>query len=220
MNYPNDMFVRTIDYAVLKPTATEADVRREARYAATMNFASLCTYPQYVKAAAEELEGSSTIPSAVIGFPLGNFPAFVKIKEAEFALEQGARELDVVINQASFATEDYGYVKSEIWELAQITHNNDALLKVIIETCYLNTAKMKLACLLAEQGGADYVKTSTGFGTKGADLFLTNVIVLVVDGKMGVKASGGIKTRERAEEFIKMGCSRLGIGSAIKDIMK
>jgi len=220
MNYPNDMFVRTIDYAILKPTTTEADVRREARYAATMNFASFCTYPQYIKAAAEELEGSSTVPSAVIGFPLGNFPAFVKVREAEFALQNGARELDMVMNIASFANEDYGYVKSEIWELAKVTHDNDALLKVIIETCYLNTTKMLLACLLAEQGGADYVKTSTGFGTEGAELFKTNVMVLNVDGKMGVKASGGIKTRERAEEFLKMGCARLGIGSAIKEIMK
>jgi len=220
MNYPNDMFVRTIDFAALKPTVTEADVRNEARYAREMNFASLCTYPQYMKAAAEELEGSQVAPSAVIGFPLGNFPAFVKVREAEFALQQGARELDMVMNLASFATEDYGYVKSEIWELAQLTHAHEAILKVIIETCYWNTQQTLMACFLAKEGGADYVKTSTGFGSAGADWYQTNVMILNVGDSMGVKASGGIKTREQAEEFIRMGCSRLGIGSAIKKIMK
>jgi len=220
MNYPNDMFVRTIDYAALKPTVTDVDVRNEAKYALKMNFASLCTYPQHIKAAAEVLEGSPVVPSAVIGFPLGNFPAFTKVSEANFALEQGARELDMVMNLASFASEDYGYVKAEIWEVVQAAHAADAIVKVILETCYWNTQQVILACLLAEQGGADFVKTSTGFGPKGADPFTTNVMILNVDGKMGTKASGGIKTREQAEEFIRMGCTRLGIGSAIKEIMK
>jgi len=218
---PNDLFVRLIDYAALKTTVTADDVIREAKYALEMNFASFCTYSQYMAAVSKVLADSEVRPSAVIAFPNGNVPCSLKVAEAHYALEAGAKELDMVMNLAAFASGYYDYVQNEIAEVVQVAHAADALVKVIIETCHWNTSEVHLACMLVEQAGADYVKTSTGFAHEGAEFFRTQLMCMAVQNRgLGVKASGGIKTREQAEQFAKMGCSRLGIGSAIKDIMR
>lgn len=217
---PNDVLVRLIDYAALKTTVTRDDVIREAEYALEMNFASFCTYPQYMSVASDILKGSKVRPSAVIAFPNGNSPCKLKVAEAMYALEEGATELDMVMNLAAFAGKNYDYVKKEIATIVEVAHAANALIKIIVESCHWNTSKLTLACMLVEQGGADFVKTSTGCASEGADIFRTQLMCLIMQNRVGVKASGGIKTREQAECFAKMGCSRLGIGSAIKDILK
>lgn len=217
---PNDLFVRLIDYATLKTTMTRDDAIHEANYALEMNFASFCTYPQFMAVVSDVLKGSKVRPSAVIAFPNGNSPCQLKVAEAMYALEEGATELDMVMNLAAFAGRNYDYVQKEIAAVVEVAHAANALVKVIIESCHWNTTNLTMACMMVEQGGADFIKTSTGFAHEGADLFRTQVMCLTLQNRVGVKASGGIKTREQAERFAQMGCTRLGIGSAIKDIMR
>lgn len=217
MDISNEYFVRLVDFASLNPTMGELQIRNDAEYAKEMNFASFCTYPQHMELVAKVLEDSDVKPSAVIGFPLGNFPAFTKRSEAQFALAEGAEELDMVINLSSFRDGVYGYIRQEIMQIVEVAHEADALVKVILETCHWNTDQLYMACQLVKEAGADFVKTSTGFAHEGADIMRTYILLQCVEGSgVGVKASGGIKTRAQAEEYIKMGCTRLGIGSAIK----
>jgi len=169
---------------------------------------------------ARVLKGSKVAPSAVIAFPNGNFPPKMKVAESVYALDGGATELEIVMNLSAFASEYYAYVKEEIAAVVEVAHAKNALVKVIIESCHWNTQLLTLACLLVGDGGADFVETSTGFAHGGADWFKTQVMCMSVKQPLGVKASGGIKTRERAEQYAQMGCARLGIGSAIKDIMR
>jgi len=217
MDISNDYFVRLIDFATLHPTMGETQIRNDAEYAKEMNFASFCTYPQHMKLVSKILEDSDVKPIAVIGFPFGNFPAFTKKSEAKFALAGGARELDMVMNLSAFRDGVYGYIKQEIMQIVELAHEADALVKVILETCHWNTDQLYMACQLAIEAGADFIKTSTGFAHEGADIQRTYIMLFCAEGRgVGVKASGGIKTRGQAEEYIKMGCTRLGIGSAIK----
>ncbi|KNY27111.1 deoxyribose-phosphate aldolase [Pseudobacteroides cellulosolvens] len=209
----NKLIAKTIDHAVLKPDATDADVERECNIALRFDVASVCVKPCHVKLAHSFLKGSDVMVSTVIGFPHGGTTTACKVAEAFEAIEHGALELDMVINIGKLLSGDYIYVKNDIEAVAKAAHSKNVILKVIIETSLLDDENKKIACRLSEEAGSDYVKTSTGFNGSGA---APNDIVLmknVVGPHIKVKASGGIKTLDQAIGFIELGCHRLGTSS-------
>ena len=207
------IIAKTIDHAVLKPEATDLDVERECAVALKYDIASVCVKPCHVKLAAKLLKDSSVKVSTVIGFPHGGTTTAAKVAEALDAIENGASELDMVINMGKLLSGDYSYVKEDIEAVAKAAHSKNVILKVIIETALLDDEKKKVACRLSEEAGADYVKTSTGFNGSGAT---PDDIVLMknsVGPNVRIKASGGIKTLDQAIKFIELGCHRLGTSS-------
>ena len=209
---PNDI-AATLDYAVLKPTDTLLEVRNACQLARQWKFASVCIRPDYVTYAAECLKGSDIKLGTVVGFPLGYTPWFIKAEETDLAFANGATEIDMVMNLGRLKARQYIRVEDDIERVARATKSHGALLKVILETCLLTLEEIEIACKLAHQAGADYVKTSTGFSKAGATPLVVQVMLDTVGNTMGVKASGGIKTRDQAVGYLTQGCKRLGVSS-------
>lgn len=203
-----------IDHTLLKATATIDDVKQLCREAKEHDFYAVCVNGCYVELARTELENSDVKVAAVIGFPLGAMSTRSKIEEAKACVEDGADEIDMVINVGLLKSGRYKIVENEIAGIKKAIGN--AVLKVIIETCYLSEEEKKLACRAAMNAGADFVKTSTGFGTGGATLEDVKLMKEVVGDKLQIKASGGIKDAETAKEYIDLGVSRIGTSSGIK----
>ncbi|WP_435354519.1 deoxyribose-phosphate aldolase [Emticicia sp. SJ17W-69] len=204
-----------IDHTLLKPTATEMDFRKLCEEIYQNSFYSACVPPYYVAFVKELLEYSDAKVCTVIGFPLGYQTTKVKIEEAQKALQDGADELDMVMNISAFKSMAYKTVKQEIKLLTDLTHSQNALLKVIIETAYLDNFDIRIACEICEEAGADFVKTSTGFANKGADLEQVKLMREVLPNNIQIKASGGIQTYEQATAFIEAGATRLGTSSGV-----
>ncbi len=204
-----------IDHTNLRPTATETDIRQLCVEAYENQFRAICLPPSYVLYASDILTGTPIKVCTVIGFPLGYNGLAVKVAEAEKALEDGATELDMVINLTRFKSMAYLSVREEIATLARVAHGKGALLKVIIETAYLDDNEIRIACELCIEAEADFVKTSTGFATTGADLAQVKLIRSLLPDTIQVKASGGIKTYEQAQAFIDAGATRLGTSSGV-----
>ena len=204
-----------IDHTLLKPTATEMDFRKLCEEIYQNNFYSACVPPFYVGFVKELLKYSEAKVCTVIGFPLGYHSTEVKIAEAQKALTEGADELDMVMNINAFKSMAYETVKQEIIVLADLAHSRNTLLKVIIETAYLDNFDIRIACEICEEAGADFVKTSTGFAPKGADIEQVKLIREVLPSTVQIKASGGIQTYEQAMAFIEAGASRLGTSSGV-----
>lgn len=205
-----------IDHTLLAATATESQIRNLCEEAKEHEFFAICVNSSYVALAREVLKDSKVKLASTIGFPLGAASASSKIQEAKKAILEGAEEIDMVINIGFFKDGKYDEVQSEILELKEAIGNN--LLKVIIETCYLSDTEIEKASELVIQGGADYVKTSTGFGTRGASLNDIKIMKKVVGDKIKIKASGGIRDAETARQYIQLGVSRIGTSSGIKII--
>lgn len=206
---------RYIDHTLLKPTATEMDFRKLCEEIYQNSFYSACVPPFYVSFVKELLEYSDAKVCTVIGFPLGYHSTETKITEAQKALADGADELDLVMNINAFKSMAYETVKQEIKAIAEIAHEKKALLKVIIETAYLDNFDIRIACEICEEAGADFVKTSTGFAPKGADIEQVKLMREVLPGNIQIKASGGIQTYEQAMAFIEAGATRLGTSSGV-----
>lgn len=204
-----------IDHTLLKPTATEMDFRKLCEEIYQNSFYSACVPPFYVSFVKELLEYSDSKVCTVIGFPLGYHSTETKITEAQKALADGADELDMVMNINAFKSMAYETVKQEIKTLAEIAHDKNALLKVIIETAYLDNFDIRIACEICEEAGADFVKTSTGFAPKGADIEQVKLMREVLPSNIQIKASGGIQTYEQAMTFIEAGATRLGTSSGV-----
>ncbi len=204
-----------IDHAVLKPDATDSDVERECAIAMKYKVASICVKPSHVEYAANILKGSSVKVSTVIGFPHGTTTTRCKLAEAQEAIENGASELDMVVNIGKLLSRDFDYVEKDIRSVVDEAHSKGAIVKVILETALLNDEMKVAACKISDKCGADYVKTSTGFNGRGADLADITLMRSSVSDKVGIKASGGIKNFEQAVEFAKAGCTRLGTSSTI-----
>ncbi|WP_297794537.1 deoxyribose-phosphate aldolase [uncultured Eudoraea sp.] len=205
---------RFIDHTLLKPTATPKAIRQLCTEAKDFKFYAVCVNSCYVPLVAEELKGTGIKIASVIGFPLGAMSSEAKLYEAEYAIKHGADEIDMVINLGLLKSGEYELVKEEI---SKIKHGiGPRVLKVIIETCYLTTEEKKTASKLVLEAKADYVKTSTGFGTGGATFKDIELIKNVVQNRIRIKASGGIKDLISAERYIDMGVSRLGTSSGIK----
>ncbi|WP_371731582.1 deoxyribose-phosphate aldolase [Thermococcus sp. MV11] len=209
---------RYIDHTNLKPYATKDDIIKLCDEAIEYNFYAVCVNPYRVRLAKEYLreKKADVKVASVIGFPLGATPTEVKVFEAKRALEDGADELDMVINIGAMKDRDYDYVKRDIEEVVKVAHEKGAKVKVIIETCYLTEEEKVKACELAKEAGADFVKTSTGFGTGGATVEDVRLMRKVVGPEMGVKAAGGIRTYEQALAMIEAGATRIGTSSGVK----
>ncbi|AEV67319.1 deoxyribose-phosphate aldolase [Acetivibrio clariflavus] len=202
-----------IDHAILKPEATDSDLEKECAIAAKYNVASVCVKPSHVKYAAELLKNSSVKVSTVIGFPHGTTTTKCKVAEAREAIENGAVELDMVLNIGKLLSRDFDYVEKDIKSVVDEAHSKGVIVKVILETALLDEEMIAVACKIAEKCGADFVKTSTGFNGRGASLDDIKIMKNSVSDKVGVKASGGIKNFEQAVAFVEAGCTRLGTSS-------
>lgn len=210
---------RYIDHTLLKPEATPDDIKRLCQEAAQYNFYSVCVNPPYVKLAADtlkELNANSVKVAAVCGFPLGASTTSAKVYEASEACDNGAAEIDMVINVGLLKAGCDDKVKEDISQVSEAVHSKGGILKVIIETCLLNDTEKTVACLLAVDAGADFVKTSTGFSTGGATTDDVSMIKELVKDKAKVKASGGIRDRETALAMINAGADRIGASASIK----
>jgi deoxyribose-phosphate aldolase len=203
-----------IDHTILKASATKDDIKTLCAEAREHSFFSVCVNSCWVPFALKDLAGSDVKVCSVIGFPLGAMSREAKIAEAKSAIDSGADEIDMVINVGFLKSGMDAEVREEIRAIKQAIGSR--VLKVIIETCYLDDAEKKRACELSVAAGADFVKTSTGFGTGGATYEDVQLMLDTVAGKAKVKASGGVRDAEAAEKYVAMGVSRLGTSNGIK----
>ena len=206
-----------IDHTILKATASSADVQKLCEEAIEHEFYSVCVNGCYVADAKHLLQGTDVKVAAVVGFPLGAMTTAAKVFEAKEAVENGASEIDMVINVAKLKDGEFEYVENEIRQIKEAIGDN--VLKVIIETCYLTDEEKVKACELSLAAKADFVKTSTGFGTDGATYEDVKLMKSVVGDNAKVKASGGVRDKETAQKYINLGAERLGTSSGI-DIVK
>ncbi len=204
-----------IDHTWLKPEATRADITRLCHEAQTHGFAAVCVNPIWVSHAARILAGCSTAVCTVIGFPLGATTTEVKVYEARQALEHGAREIDMVIAVGQLKEQNFSFVEADIQAVVNMAHQYAALCKVIIETALLTHDEKVQACTILQAAGADFVKTSTGFSQGGATVSDVTLLRQSVGPTIGVKASGGIRSREAAEQLIAAGATRLGTSNGV-----
>lgn len=205
-----------IDHTILKASATEEMIKALCQEAIKYNFASVCINPGFVKFAAKELSGTDVKVCTVIGFPLGANSPETKAFEAAKAVEDGAQEIDMVINVGMLKSGNHKYVADEISGVVKAS--KDALVKVIIETCFLTDEEKVIVCRLAKNAGAHFVKTSTGFGTGGATAADVALMSKTVGASMGVKASGGIRSLSEALAVIEAGANRIGTSSGVSII--
>ncbi len=214
---PQDQSVAPmIDHTILKPEATHDQIAQLCYEARKYQFASVCINPTNVKLCADLLEGSGVEVCTVVGFPLGATPTEVKVFEAQQAIQGGATEVDMVINVGALKSRDYELVEQDIAAIARVCHANNAILKVIIEAALLTDEEKVVACQLSKMAEADFVKTSTGFGPGGATPEDVALMRRVVGPTIGVKAAGGIRTREDAEKMIAAGANRIGASASVK----
>ena len=204
---------KTIDHTILNPDATKDEVIKVIDEAKAYDFASVCLEPCWVTLAAERLADSEVKVCTVIGFPLGANTKTVKAFEAKEAVENGAGEVDMVLNVGALKSGEYDMVLEDMKAVREAA--KDAVVKVILETCLLTDEEKKKACALAKEAGMDFVKTSTGFSTAGATTDDVKLMREAVGDAMGVKASGGIRDRETAEAMIAAGASRIGASKSI-----
>ena len=204
-----------IDHTLLKPEAAHTDITRVCDEAREYQFASVCINPCWVILAAELLDGSPVHVCTVIGFPLGANDSRTKISEADLALTQGAKEIDMVQNIGALRSRDYHRVYKEIGDLADVAHSYGGFLKVILETYLLTYEEKVTACRLAQQSGADFVKTSTGFSAGGATVPDVELMRRTVGPAMGVKASGGIRTLDDLRQMVAAGANRIGASAGV-----
>jgi len=209
------VFAKYIDHTILRPDATVVDIERACKESEKYGFATCVVPPCYVKLASSLLKNSETKVCTVIGFPLGFEESDIKLHAAEKAIENGAQELDVVMNISAFKSKNYDAVSQEISRIARLAHENDVLVKVIIETALLSEEEICTAAKLVAESGADYVKTNTGIIGKVSprDVYL---IRKAVGNKAKVKAAGGIRHFIEAAILISMGADRIGTSSGVQ----
>ena len=202
-----------IDHTLLKAFATKEQIVKLCKEAAEYHFASVCVNPCYVEMAAKLLKGTGSKVCTVIGFPLGANTSDCKAFETRDAIAKGAQEVDMVINVGAMKSGDYDYVEKDIRKVVEAA--NGTLVKVIIETCYLTDEEKTLACKAATAAGADFVKTSTGFGTGGATPADVALMKKSIPSNMKVKASGGVHNYDEAIAVVEAGASRIGASAGI-----
>ena len=207
-------YAKYIDHTNLKAFATKDDIFKLCSEANTYKFMSVCVNPANVSLAKTLLQGSGVLVCTVVGFPLGANTTEIKKYEATLAITDGASEIDMVINVAKAKEHDYDYIENEIKELVNAC--NGVLLKVIIETCYLTDEEIVEVSKRCVNAGADFVKTSTGFGSRGASVEDVKLIKETVKDKAYIKASGGIKTKEDFLKMIEAGASRIGTSNGVQ----
>ena len=206
------------DHTLLAANATRSEVEQLCKEAKEYDFMSVCVNPYFVPLAKKELAGSDVKVCTVIGFPLGQMSTKAKVFEANDAVKMGADEVDMVINVSALKDQDYDYVRNEIHEIKEACEGK--LLKVILECCYLSKEEIKKASELAKEAGADFVKTSTGFGKGGAKAEDVKIMRETVGSDMGVKAAGGIHTLADFKAMVDAGANRIGCSHSIQIMEK
>lgn len=209
-------WAKLIDHTLLKPEATDEDIKRLCEEAARYGFASVCVNPTWVRAAACSLHGTGVPVCTVIGFPLGATLSDVKAYEARRTILDGAREVDMVINVGALKSGDDCLVEHDIHMVVEVAHEYEATCKVIIETALLTDEEKVRACQAAKKAGADFVKTSTGFAKGGATVADVALMRRTVGSELGVKASGGVKGLEDARKLVEAGATRIGASVGVK----
>jgi deoxyribose-phosphate aldolase len=220
VNYVRDDIAHYIDHTLLKPDATVEQITQLCHEALKYNFASVCINPTNVKLAAQLLKGSPIDVCTVVGFPLGATPPEVKGFETQQALNDGATEVDMVINIGALKSGNDALVERDIATVCRISHHSRAICKVILETVLLTDEEKIRACRIAKQAGADFVKTSTGFGGGGATVHDITLMRQTVGPTLGVKASGGIRSLADAESMIAAGATRIGASAGVKIVQE
>lgn len=210
---------RKIDHTLLKPDATPGDIDELCKEAKEYTFASVCVNPGHVKQCGDLLKGTDVKVCTVIGFPLGANTTETKRFEAEQAIENGAEEIDMVINVGQLKAGNYDYVFKDVNQVVLAAKKHNAVCKVILETALLTDEEKIKACIICKHAGADFVKTSTGFSKGGATVGDVALMKYVVGSSVGVKASGGIRSREDANAMIASGADRIGASASVKIIM-
>jgi deoxyribose-phosphate aldolase len=207
---------RRIDHTVLKPNTTTAEIEKVCDEAVRFNFWSVCVGPYFARRASQLLTASDTKVCVVVGFPFGFAEPKSKVYEARLAIEQGADEIDAVMNISAFKSKDYDTVREEAELLADSCRSQGRLLKLILECCYLTDAEKISAARIAEKAGAAFVKTSTGFGSGGATVEDVRLLKKTLSGRVRIKAAGGIGSAEKALSMIMAGADRIGTSSGTK----
>ena len=207
-----------IDHTLLKPASTRSQLEKLCAEAREHDFATVCVNPCWIPFCKQQLKGSDVKVCTVIGFPHGAHATQIKVDEARLALDQGCEELDMVINIGEMIRGNEAYVQDEIKQICDLAHSRNAIVKVILETCYLTDAQKKRCCELSEAAGADFVKTSTGYGTKGCTIDDLKLMRASVSDHVRVKGSGGIRDLDTVLAARAAGASRCGV-SATEKIM-
>jgi deoxyribose-phosphate aldolase len=205
-----------IDHTLLKPEATRSEIEKLCAEAIRYQFAGVCINPAYVKLCAQLLHNSDIKVCTVIGFPLGATSSEAKVFETEQAIKDGAREIDMVMNIGMLKSGEYEYVEQDILAVVRMAHRSRVLTKVIIETGLLADEEKVKACALVKHAGADFVKTSTGFAGRGATTGDVALLRKIVGPDVGVKASGGVRSREQALALIASGANRIGTSASVQ----
>lgn len=206
-----------IDHSVLRPDSTEEDVKNGCKLAVDLGLAAVVVNPAHVPIAATYLKNSAVKTCSVISFPFGLSTTEAKVAETKGVLAEGAEEVDMVLNFSALRSGREGYVLNEVKSVVGLakTYTKKVAVKVILETCYLNDAEKEKVCLLAVEGGADFVKTSTGFGSAGATVGDIRLMRRTVGSRVGVKAAGGIRTTDQALQMVEAGANRIGTSSSL-----
>jgi deoxyribose-phosphate aldolase len=205
-----------IDHTLLKPTATNSEIEKLCQEAISYNFKAVCVPPAYVLTCKNILKNTNIQLATVIGFPFGYNNIAIKLAEAGLAINQGANELDMVINIAALKNNNFAYLEEEISQISSFTQKNNICLKIIIESGILTNNEIEQCCFLYNQYPIQFLKTSTGYAAQGATLEAVNLFKSLLNNKIQIKASGGIKTKEAALAFIQAGATRIGTSSGIE----
>jgi len=210
MEYTCEEIAKMIDHSLLRPELTDQDIVEGCEIAKKYNVASVCCRPSDVALAKKLLAGSEVKVGAVVGFPHGSHKTETKVFEAEQAIKDGAEELDMVIHIGKLRSRDFDYVREDIKAVCDVAHRHGVIVKVILENCYLDDELKRIGCKLAEEAGADFVKTSTGFAPGGATIEDLKLMRESVSPKVQVKAAGGVRTLDAALKVREVGATRFG----------
>ncbi|NSW76397.1 MAG: deoxyribose-phosphate aldolase [Candidatus Atribacteria bacterium] len=210
MEYTCEEIAKMIDHSLLRPELTEQEIIEGCEIARKYNVASVCCRPSDVALAKKVLAGSEVKVGAVVGFPHGSHRTETKVFEAELAIKDGAEELDMVIHIGKLRSRDFEYVKKDIQAVVDVAHKNGVIVKVILENCYLTDELKRIGCRLAEEAGADFVKTSTGFAPGGATIEDLRLMRESVSPRVQVKAAGGVRDLDAALKVREVGATRFG----------
>lgn len=215
MDYTYEQIAKMIDHSLLNPVLSDAEMERGCQVALDYDVASVCIKPYYLRRCAELLAGSSVVPSTVIGFPHGGNTTAVKVAEAEQALKDGGKELDFVVNVGKVLSEDWDFVRRDVQAVVDCTHQGGGRVKVIFENCFLEDMHKIRLCQICGELGADWVKTSTGYGSGGATIEDLKLMREHSPPQVQVKAAGGVRTLDKLLEVRKIGVTRVGATATV-----
>jgi deoxyribose-phosphate aldolase len=218
MTLTREELASKIDHTLLKVDSSKKELEKLCKDAVKYGFHSVCVTPYFLQRASNLVEGSNVKLCTVIGFPFGYEPTSSKVEAIRFCALQGAQELDVVINVQAVLNKDWSYVNNDISSVVNASHMHGAIVKLIIETAYLNPTQIKEVCKICADAGADFVKTSTGFGPEGANEEDVALMKSVLPKEVKIKASGGIRSKTKCASLIRAGADRIGCSSGVEII--